>query len=85
MRYSQKIYDMQDEDDSVIGFLAMRVTRLIKENKALKATIARLRKNDLAAENERLNAKVKELEYLHFLDQSEIVRLRRTIGMMDGE
>lgn len=85
MRYSQKIYDMQDEDDSVIGFLAMRVTRLIKENKALKATIARLRKNDLAAENERLNARVKELEYLHFLDQSEIVRLRRTIGMMDGE
>lgn len=85
MRYSQKTYDIIAEDDGVIGSLAFRIQRLSNENRKLKASVNKMRKSNLVAENERLNAKVKELEYLHFLDQSEIVRLRRTIGMMDGE
>ena len=76
---------LQAEDDGVINLLGLRVSKLERENRGLRATVSRLRKTDLAKENERLQSRVQELEELHWLDQSAIVRLRRTVGILDGE
>ena len=76
---------LQAEDDGVINLLGLRVSKLERENQGLRATVSRLRKTDLAKENEQLRSRVQELEELHWLDQSVIVRLRRTVGILDGE
>jgi hypothetical protein len=85
MTHKQKIHHLRAEDDSLIGVLSLRIRNLVKENNALKASMGKMKKNNLMKQNEYLESRVKELEYLHSLDQSEIVRLRRIIGTMDGE
>ena len=85
MSNSPNFKKLQNEDDGVISLLSLRISRLERENRGLRATVSRLRKTDLASENERLRGKVRELETLHWLDQSVIVRYRRIIGEMEGE
>lgn len=62
-----------------------KIKQMEKEMRGLKATISQLQESSSLRRNQLLQQRIQELETLHYLDQSLIVRYRRMIGIMDGE
>ena len=59
------------------------VQRLERENGELRLAVSRLSESNLMAQNRILRSQIEDLKQIQFLNQSEIVRLRRTIEIME--
>ena len=59
------------------------VQRLERENGGLRLAVSRLSESNLMAQNRILMSQIEDLKQIQFLNQSEIVRLRRTIEIME--
>ena len=59
------------------------VQRLERENGELRLAVSRLSESNLMSQNRILRSQIEDLQQLQYLNQSEIVRLRRTIELME--